>query len=607
MTEHNDPGRAFAHRSPTTVTVDNVIRRALRVADPGDPGQVAKALLDRFAGDAEALKRERAGNSIQVRTAPAPIVMANETEQAEAAEARRDLDRDLDALLHESQLKDIEPELRGWASAIRTAATNGLAAARLALGANERDRALAARHTLTDYARLARYLAALTTYEPGLFCRLAQSCDVMGGLILVTAGNALAAGGVTTTSVILQSPSSELQVRREAVLAALRNLLGSTQEAHEPNEWPRGLTALRQLMRALEDNGATDLRAYLDEGYLGGIFDQMISLASGRSVDGMRALGATSVVTTTQLERFLRICQQIAEPESPQLTNFLTAIQYFIEGFGAARSGYRLVHIARPPILFYGLYGGTGRDEPTRRLMRLIEYRGQFAQALDCYCCGCEADAAEILTIGCKALYDIDRAIDLLATGSNLEGAGEAELRAAAFGLVVRAARNTIENSIDTDRDLRGLVSPLALIVEEGLLMPRRDDNGLIVEILFDLDHINDPDARQNELERRVEVIHGVLCLQRAGETSWRDLMRAMSTSCRHDLLLGSARDDTEPVITTLLDDADGILQELSGVDLEPCGDLDITIPDHHEVSLETLVHNIPFKGARRNQLKKTP
>ncbi|MEO0360496.1 MAG: hypothetical protein AAF322_05280, partial [Pseudomonadota bacterium] len=467
MSEANDTGRPL--RSTTTVTVDNVIRKALRVTDPGNPGQVAEALLKRFGGDAEALRRERAGlPGIDRTSAPMPTApSARSVETREMAEARADIDRDLDALINESQLKDIEPELRGWASAIRGAARSGLASAALALGAGERDRAFAARRILTDYARLARYLAAMTGCVPGLFCRLAQSCDNMGALIMVKAGEALAAGGVTSTSIILQSAAAELQTRREAVLAALRNLEASKQDAHSPNSWPRGLTALRQLHQALENQGATELRAFLDEGYLSNTFDEMISLASGQSSDAMRALGATSVVVTAQLERFVRVASGVASPQSPPLTNFLAAIQYFVEGFGAARSGHRLVFIARPPLLFYGLYGSSQPDGITDLLLQVIRFRGQFAEALDCLCCcACDDETTRALLIGGKTLYDIDRAIDVLAQAPS--GLSDSLLTAVAFDYVVRAAHDQLGQIPAVHAAGLSLITPLEGIVDSA-------------------------------------------------------------------------------------------------------------------------------------------
>ena len=47
--------------------------------------------------------------------------------------------------------------------------------------------------------------------------------------------------------------------------------------------------------------------------------------------------------------------------------------------------------IARPPILFYGLYGNAG-DDSDRRLLQIIINRGLLADQLDCLaaCGGCD-------------------------------------------------------------------------------------------------------------------------------------------------------------------------------------------------------------------------
>lgn len=589
MTNPSDQSRSSTPRSATSVAVDNLIRRALRVSDPTDPTQLAKALIDRFPDDASRWRQELSGSPIQAQPVQLAVTTASGPSR-EVTEAQSDLDRDLDALLNESQIKDLQPELRGWASSVRNAARAGLASARLALDGTERDRSMAARRTLTDYARLARYLAALTQCVPGLFCRLAQSCDNMGALILVTAGDALAASGVTSTSVILQSASSELQTRREAVLAALRNLTGATHDAYVSGEWPRGLTALRQLHRALEDSGASDLRAFLDEGYLGNVFDEMIALTAGRTPDGLRALGATSVVTTAQLERFLRVSQDVAEPESPQLTTFLTSIQYFIEAFGAARSGHRLIYIARPPILFYGIYGAASPDAITRFMLALVEQRGRFAEALDCFCCCCcDAKAAEALIVGGKALYDIDRTIDLLAQAPS--GFGESLVTSDALQLVVQASNAILKGLPDTDTPPVSLTAPLDMIAAAHSKLAANLPPA-----------ITDPPPKEGE--RRAHAMHDVICAQRFTEAKWVEIVRNMSSKCNHRLLGISSQ---VSAVNRVLGDAIALLETASGLTFDPCGTLDISVPDHADVSLETLVHNIPFKGRNRNSLKKTP
>jgi hypothetical protein len=58
----------------------------------------------------------------------------------------------------------------------------------------------------------------------------------------------------------MQAPYSELQVRRDSVIYALRNLVGATQEAYGPNDWPRGLDAYRSLFNRLLKNSIYDAR-----------------------------------------------------------------------------------------------------------------------------------------------------------------------------------------------------------------------------------------------------------------------------------------------------------------------------------------------------------
>ena len=586
MTTPYDATSPLATRSAATVTVDNLIRRALRVSDPTDPGQLARALLDRYKGDADQLARERTGSPLLTRD-QAPPALLQTGERPELAEARADLDRDLDALVSDSKLKDIAPEMRGWSTAIRAAATSGLVAARLALDPAQRDRALAARRTLSDYSRLARYMAALAVQEPGLFCSLAQSCDIMGHLILVLAGEALAEAGVTRTSVILQAPGSDLQIRREAALGALRGLTGAAREAQAPNEWPRALTALRQLHRELTDSGASDLRAFLDESYLGGVFDEMIALTAGGRASQMRALGATSVVTVAQLERFLMVCQTIARPESPQLATFLNAIQYFVQAFSATRAGYRLVYVARPPLLFYGLYGTGGPDVATARLMRLIALRGEIAERLDCLCCGCDDGHAVGLVIGGKALYDIDRGIDLLAMGVDPAGRGSAELRAVGLGYVVRAAA----------RPGAGPRLPKALA---GLLGTLDGEDLLVWDDLF-------TSLTENEATLRADSVNRVLCAQKVAEARWRDLVASMSSICRQKRILGISAQPGVSAIDRLLGDATTQLgADLAALfpnaTLAPCPEIEIRIPQHFETAFEGLVEDVTLTSDGRSE-----
>jgi hypothetical protein len=407
--------------------------------------------------------------------------------------------------------------------------------------------------------------------------RYALSCDVMGHMILVLAGEALAAAGVTRTSVILQAPSADLQVRREMALAALRNLTGAAQEAHGPNDWPRAQTALRQLHLELANNGASDLRAFLDEGYLGSVFDEMIALTSGGRAEQMRALGATSAVTVAQLERFLLVCQQVAKPESPPLANFLASIQYFVQAFSSTRSGYRLVYVARPPLLFYGLHGAGGPDDATDRLLRLIALRGEVAERLDCLCCGCDTEIAVALTIGGKALYDIDRAIDLLILGTDPAGHGAAELRAAGYGYIVNAAAATLKNA-DELKDPLNKIGAEKLLIWDGIFLA----------------------LTTAETEARANSINRVLCGQSTAEAKWLELVSAMSAACRHKLLLGIATPPADSVVSQVIVAARSQLATDSGITLDPCPTIDVKIPQNLETAFEGFVEDVTLTGDGR-------
>lgn len=137
---------ARTNRSQRTITVDNFMRKALRVSDPHNPDQIANALLARYPEDAARDRREREGLSYSsVADGAHPLAMSASAGSVELETARGDLERDLATLTTLSQLKDIAIEMNGWGRAIRAAAAEGLAAARLSLDSINRDAALSAR------------------------------------------------------------------------------------------------------------------------------------------------------------------------------------------------------------------------------------------------------------------------------------------------------------------------------------------------------------------------------------------------------------------------------------------------------------------------------
>jgi hypothetical protein len=427
-------------RTPAAIKADNLIRQRLGIGDPGDARAVAEGLKRLFPKDARSLAAEAEGfPALPIRLAPvavrAPESLAT---GAELKQAVVDYERDLTALTTDHRLKDIGPELQGWGQAIRSIVSDGTAAARLALDPRARDRLFAARRQLGDYARLARLIGAMTQTMNSDYRRLAQSLDQVAALLLMLAGEALAGAGLGGGRFLLSVPASELQARRDAVLLALRNLLGTTDQAYGNDQWPWGLHGFREMLQRIDASGHLELRALLEEPTLGRLMDELIERAAQHSVLGLRALGATADVAVQRLYRLLHIIDDRVQPPAPAVTTFLKAIQLFLDAFRSSRSGYRLLFVARAPVVFYGLGSISGPDQATRRLLELVIQRGTLAELLDCYL-GCECCADEVICqiLLDKILYDTDRAIDLYTVGSDPNGQEEPEWRAAAFALLI--------------------------------------------------------------------------------------------------------------------------------------------------------------------------
>jgi hypothetical protein len=435
----NDPATRTitSDRSPPTAAVDNLLRRALKISDPRNADEVAKGLLARYPDDAAKIKREQMGVPFSIMAAQ-PVVVAPAIGRPDLTAATDTLERTLTELTSSPDLADVAPEMRGWATIIRRANADGCASAAYAIDANERDRAFAARRTLSDYARLARYAAAINTCAKEIYCRLAQACDRIANVILVLIGDALDNAGVTRSGAVIQVPAATLQSRRDSLVLALRNLL-QLDPASDQETWPRGTVAVAQIYRGLQQAGAPDLRALLDEAHLSRQLDDLIDLATGSTPDGLRALGATAGVTVQRLRRFFILANGLVTPTSPPATNFFAQLELFIDSFRDSRAGYRLPFLARSPLLVSSNRVTGQMDQPTERLLRLALERTALADAIDCLCCTCNAQDTEDLIVAGQVLFNIDRAIDLYALGTARNGLGDAEWRAAAIGALAFA------------------------------------------------------------------------------------------------------------------------------------------------------------------------
>jgi hypothetical protein len=263
-------------------------------------------------------------------------------------------------------------------------------------------------------------------------------------------GESLASVGFASGYYLLQVPLAELQQRRDSVIFALRNFMGGAQQAYGPDDWPRGIDAYRRLYNWLERQGQGDLRSLLIENEIAQIMDTLISRAQNGTAEGLRALGVTAQL---DVERFRRMA--IVAPgamltqgghydRSPPLEAYLQALDLFANTFVPA-GGLRLMRIARPPILYYGIYNPNLLDESDQDLVQLIMIRGNLATIFDSLYPAAGARSVEPQVLLDMVLLALDRAIDLLALEVIPEHRGQptptegARRRAVAYWLIVQA------------------------------------------------------------------------------------------------------------------------------------------------------------------------
>jgi hypothetical protein len=578
MAQNN--GSSGSLNNPSRMALDNLLRRELKVSDPNDAKQVAEALLTRYKNTprAAAITREAEGVPFLLSTPMmASLPQSATSSQAEWQQAADDVEQDLYELTNNAILKDIKTELQGWGTAIRSAMQDGVNAARMALDTRQRDKAFGIRRTLGDYARMARLVGTLTPSMTVNYRKLAQSLDEVASVLLVMMGEALANLGFSGR-MILQVPYSELQQRRDAVIYALRSFVGSTQVAYGQDDWPRGLNDYTNLLDYLDRQGQGDLRAILSENEISRIMDLLIQRAEQGNVSGLRALGATAQLDIERLRRMVIIGRNALNPVSPPFSAFLVALNLFINSFNSA-GGFRLLRIARPAILTYGLYGISGLGDADQRLLRLLIDRNLLANQLDCLAqCGCDRQTVLYQIVLDKILYDIDRAIDLYAVG--IDDFGEPENRAIAYAMLVQAF-------LDTE-----IGTPPAT----GRVYLTTNFNNLL--IVPTLDRIRGQiDPRQalppgvfNVRTDFITVAHQELCIQFDQEARWQTLVQTLAPDCVPYNSIFALPDDNGNVLNQ------GAVQIVITAAMtligtppaDPCND-QIPIPQDGDTSLELL------------------
>jgi hypothetical protein len=428
-----------------SLAIDNMLRNQLKVSNPRDPKQVAEGLLAFYQDLPQTAGIRQEAQGLPFLQAPSMPVLPPPQPTSSDAEfniANSDVEKALQDLASNPLTNDITPEMQGWGESIRGAIAQGHAAARLGLDPTQRDKVIGVRRQLGEYGRMARFVGSLSPGMTQNFRRLGQAMDEMSAVLLVMLGESLASVGFASGYYLLQVPLAEVQQRRDAVIYALRNFMGGAQEAYGPDDWPRGIDAYRKLYEWLEQQGQGDLRSLLLENDIAQMMDALITRAQNGTPEGLRALGVTAQL---DIERFRRMA--IVAPgamllsnghydRSPPLESYVQALSLFAETFRPA-GGLRLLRIARPPILFYGIYN-PNLLEDDRDLVELIMLRGALATILDGLFPAAGARSVETQVLLDMLLLELDRGIDLLALGAKPKEKGPTEKRALAYWLIAQ-------------------------------------------------------------------------------------------------------------------------------------------------------------------------
>jgi hypothetical protein len=548
--------RDGASGSRQHTALDNLLRRELRVGDPSDPAQIARALSERYQNDVrtQAIDGEARGLPFLRTPAIRPVDITTPTAtNLDLEQARNDVNLDLQRLIDDNLMKDVRPELEGWQGVINRAIEEGIACARYGLDPLKRDAAFAMRRQLGEYARLARLVGALTPCLNTSFRNLAVSIDEVCAVMLVLMGESMANVGFAGGRFLLQVPYSELQARRDAVLNALRKVTGSSAQALASDTWPRGLRTYRQMYTVLEAKGQGDIRSLLSETELSRTMDELIETAGGGTSGGMRALGATAWGPLNRLTRFVQTTLRLIAPVSPEFATFQEALQLFIDGFVPA-GGFRLLRVARPTVLNYGLYGPGQVSEAEGRLISLVNERGNLARRLDCLtACGCGDDVVQAQVVLDKMLYDIDRAIDYYAAGEI--DLGLPEVRASAYSLMLEflvgalpwpavllpaaapaGSKPQFVNVVQADaaivqslNTIRSLLRPIAIAPPPAFPPGWRTHTATYNTFLAQNDAWL---GGGPESLRFGQVMHDELCLLRETDQRWAPVISQMTSGC---------------------------------------------------------------------------
>jgi hypothetical protein len=450
-------GTVPASQQTGTKLIDDFLRRELRVGDPKSAAEVATALRTRYATEAARIDDEGRGLAVQYGSEvllPTLAPSGGDTPGSrEERRVRANLESDLDVLINSPNNREWKPELVGWRNALSREFTDGPAAARSAQDPAMRHRGFYSVRRLAEFARLARLVGVVNAPLNCDYRRLAGTLDEAANVLRIVMGEALYDAGLAEGGFVLQVPLTDLRLRRDTLVLAVRRLSGGSEESDDGGDWGNALAAYQALLSEIEAQAASELAVYLREELLAPILDSLVTSVARQDPESLRQVAATAPVEVARLDQLLGIAAEVArrvEPEAAAASNtgdppasaalsyFVWALRLFVDAFAASRSGARLVDLAVP--LPLAAQQGGNADGGTRATLRsVVSNRGVLAREAECHValCGYDLPSLKRQVQLDKVLYDVDCAIDLYAQG--VEKAGDEEKRAAVYSLILRA------------------------------------------------------------------------------------------------------------------------------------------------------------------------
>lgn len=478
--------------SDVSRSLDEMLRRALRVKDPGDVEELSTALRRVYGAQAARMDQESLGLPVSGGTTMELMTRTEAAGNGDSAgnstyqRLEGDLRSDLSALIDHPANRLWRPELLGWQSTIMREYAEGANAARLGQDPAQRDRTMLGVKKLGEFARLSRLISLLHPEVLGPYRRLASTLDEAACNLRVLLGQSLYAAGLADGGVILNVPLTDLRLRRDSVVEALRVLVASDPAAAAAGgseEWGWRYRSYGGLLSALDTAGASYLRIYLREDSLQESLDAMIdgvsSANSAVSSEGLRQIAATVPIEINRLQQLYNIIGPLLTEKnkdggvasSAALSSFAQALYLFIQSLISIRSGERLVDLGMPYSMTVSQT--RGEDIGRERLRSLVRLRGLLGVKTEGYisCSDTRSMDFERHAQLDKILFDLDRAIDLYALGTGQSpGWGDHEKRASIIGKMAATMAGFLPDEQSTD--MVALQSILDEVAEQLAMLP---------------------------------------------------------------------------------------------------------------------------------------